>query len=61
MTLLTNEQHKSYKNAAISYICKENFEDRYNKGKKNIVKLEIIVIIKVNTEVLYICNYVYII
>ena len=34
MKMLTNEQHKSYENATISYICKENFEDRYNKDKK---------------------------
>ena len=43
MKLLTNKQYKSYENATACYICSEKFED------KNIVKLEIIVIIQVNT------------
>ena len=31
MKLLTNEQQKSYENAKICYICKENIEDKYAK------------------------------
>ena len=42
---LTKEQQESYENAKICYICKEN-----------IVKLEIIVIIQGNMEVLHIAN-----
>ena len=53
MILLTNEQHKSYEMAKICYISKKNFEDKYI-NKKNTMELEIIVIIKVNTEVLHI-------
>ena len=33
MKLLTKEQQKSYKNAKICYICKENFENEYEKKK----------------------------
>ena len=34
MKFLTKEQQESYENAKISYICKENFENRYLKDKK---------------------------
>ena len=34
MKLLAKEQHESYKNAKIYYICKEKFENRYFKDKK---------------------------
>ena len=34
MKLLTNEQHKSYKNATFCYICKEKFKEKYIKEKK---------------------------
>ena len=53
MKLLTKEQHESYENAKICYICKEEFENKYLKDKKYcIVKLEIIVIIQGNIEAL---------
>ena len=29
--LLTNDQPESYKNATISYICKEKFEEKYDE------------------------------
>ena len=48
MKLLTKEQQESYGNAKICYICKEKVENKYLKDK-NIVKLEIIVIIQGNT------------
>ena len=51
--LLTNEQQEAFEKAKISYICREKFEDKHVKIK-NIVKLEIIVIIQVNIEVLHI-------
>ena len=51
MKLLTKEQQESYENAKICYICKEKFENKYLKDK---VKLEIIVTIQGNIEVLYI-------
>ena len=38
MKLLTKEQQKSYENAKVCYICKENFENKHAKDK-NIVKL----------------------
>ena len=34
MKLLTKEQHESYKNAKIYYICEEKFENKYLKDKK---------------------------
>ena len=34
MKLLTNEHLKLCQNAKISDICKENFEDKYDKDKK---------------------------
>ena len=49
MRLLTTEQQESYENAKTCYICKKKFERKYFK---NIVKLEIIVIIQGNIEVL---------
>ena len=53
MKLLTNEQQESNENLKICYICKEKLEDKYAK-EKNIIKLEIIAIIQVNIEVVYI-------
>ena len=50
MKLLTKEQQKSYENAKIYYICKENFENRYMKDK--IYRKEIIAIMQGNIEVL---------
>ena len=49
MKLLTKEWEESYENAIICYIRKEKFENKYLKIK-NIVKLEIIVIIQGNIE-----------
>ena len=54
MKLLTKEQQESYENAKIYYICKDIFEKKPFEDKKNIVSLEIIVIIQGNIEVLYI-------
>ena len=34
MKLLTKLQQESYKNAKISHICKEKFENKYLKDKK---------------------------
>ena len=51
MKLLTKEQQESYENVKISNICKEKLENKYLKDK-NIVKLEIIVNIQGNIEVL---------
>ena len=34
MKLLTNEQHKSYQNSKICYICKEKFKEKHAKDKK---------------------------
>ena len=53
--LLTKEQQESYENAKIIYICKETFDNKYLKDK-NIVKLEIIVIIQESIGVLRITN-----
>ena len=55
MKLLTKEQQESYENTKICYICNENFENRYLKVK-NIIKLEIIVNMQENIEVLCIAN-----
>ena len=49
--LLTREQQESYENAQICYICKEEFENKYLKDE-NILKLQIIVIIQGNIDVL---------
>ena len=54
LKLLTKEQQESYENAKIYYICKDIFEKKTFEDKKNIVSLEIIVIIQGNIEVLYI-------
>ena len=51
MNLSTKEQQESYENTKICYICKEKPENKYLKDKKY-VKLEIIVIIQKNIEVL---------
>ena len=37
MKLLTEEQHESYENTKIYYVCKEKFENEYLKNK-NVVK-----------------------
>ena len=50
--LLVKEQQKSCQNTKICYICKKNLKINMLKIE-NIVKLEIIVIIKGNVEVLY--------
>ena len=52
MKLLVKQQQETYENANICYICKENLENKYLKDKKNIVKLEIIVIIQDKIQVL---------
>ena len=52
MKLLKKEQQESYENAKICYTCKERFENKYLKYKKNMVKLEIIAIMQGNIEVL---------
>ena len=54
MKRLTKEQQESYENAKMNYICKDIFEKKTFQDKKNIVSLEIIVIIQGNIEVLYI-------
>ena len=51
MKLLTKEQQESYTNAKICYICKKNLKIHIKKTKK-IIKLEIIVIIQGDIEVL---------
>ena len=35
MELLPKKQKESYENAKLCYICKEKFEDKYFKDKKN--------------------------
>ena len=52
MKLLTKEQEESYENARICYVYQEKFENKYLKEKNNFVKLEIIVMIQGNIEVL---------
>ena len=52
MKLLTKDLEESYENAKLCYICKEKFKNKYLKKKNRIVKLEIIVIIQVNIELL---------
>ena len=51
MKLLTKDQHESYENTNICYICKEKFENKYLKDNKY-RKVKIIVIIQRNIEVL---------
>ena len=53
MKLLTNKQWESNENAEICYVCKEMFEDKYAKDK-DIVRLEIIAIMRVNKELLHV-------
>ena len=53
MKLLTNEQQETYENTKICYICKKRLKMNVLKIK-NIAKLQIIVIIQVNIEVLHI-------
>ena len=56
MKILTNEQQELYKSGKICYICKKSLKINVLKTT-NILKLEIIVIIQVNTELL---NIVYV-
>ena len=49
--LFTKEQQESYENAKICYICKKKLKIYISKIK-NIVKLEVIVIIHGNIELL---------
>ena len=58
MKLLTKEQYESYKNVKICYICKEKFENNIWKIK-NIVKLEIIIILQESIEVVRIAYVIY--
>ena len=53
MKLLIEEQQESYENAKTCYVCKEKSGNKYVKNK-NIVRLEVIVIIQGNIEVLHI-------
>ena len=53
MKLLTKEQQESYENAKICYIGKKKFENKYLKDKI-FLKLEIIVIIQGDIEMLHI-------
>ena len=55
MKLLTKEQQESYENAKIFYIFKETFRNNFLKDKKY-CKLEIIVCLQGNMEVLCIAN-----
>ena len=55
MKLLTKEQQESYENAKIFYIFKETFRNKFLKDKKY-CKLEIIVCLQGNMEVLCIAN-----
>ena len=53
--LLTKEQQKPHENAKICYISRERFEDKHLKTKIiHIVRLEIMVIMQGNIEVLHI-------
>ena len=49
--LLTKEQQESYENTKICYTSMDKFENKYLRDK-NIVKLDITVIMQKNTEVL---------
>ena len=53
MKLLTNEHQELNENAKICYNSKKQIEDKYVRGKKNIVDLGIIVIIQGNIEALH--------
>ena len=50
MKLLIKEQHESAENSKICYICKEILKKKKKQKIKNVVKLEIIVIIQRNIE-----------
>ena len=50
----TNEQQESYENAKTCYNCKKNQPKMNNWKIKDIIKLEIIVIVQENIEVLHI-------
>ena len=52
MKFLTKEKQESYENTKTCYIYKEKFENKYFKDKKNILKLQSIVIIQANMQVL---------
>ena len=39
MRLLTEEQQESYENVKICYICKEKFENKYLKDKKEMLRI----------------------
>ena len=54
INLSTKEHQESYENAKICYICKDKYEGKYAKDKKHIVKIEVVVIIQENIEVLHI-------
>ena len=51
MKLLTKEHQKYSENQRICYICHKKFENKYLKDE-NVVKLEIIVILLTNIEML---------
>ena len=53
MKLLTKQHQESYVNAKIYYICNKKIENKYLKDKK---KLEFVVIIQRNIEVLRIAS-----
>ena len=53
MKLLTKEHQESYENPKVCYICEETSEYKYLKDKRY-HKLEIIVIVQGNIEVLHI-------
>ena len=57
MTLLTKQQQELYENAKIFYICKKKKKKKKKTLKINvIVKLETIVIMQVNLELLHIAH-----
>ena len=55
MIPLTNKELRSYASKTNCHICKKKFEDKCT-DHRNIIKLEIIVIIQINTEVLHITH-----
>ena len=52
MKFLIKEQQESCKTTKICNICKQEFENKCVKYKKNVVTLELIVIIERNIEML---------
>ena len=56
MKILTKKQQESDGDAKICYICNKRIENKYLKEKRNIVKLEVIVVRQRNTELLRIAN-----